>query len=59
MNAVKYGVTRHHIMGLEAVLPNGDIINSGGKFVKCSSAYDLTQLIIGSEGTLAAVTKMC
>jgi glycolate oxidase len=58
MNAVKYGVTRHHIMGLEAVLPNGNIINSGGKFVKCATAYDLTQLIIGSEGTLAVVTKI-
>jgi glycolate oxidase len=58
MNAVKYGVTRHHIMGLEAVLPNGNIINSGGKFVKCATAYDLTQLIIGLEGTLAVVTKI-
>ena len=58
MNAVKYGVTRHHIMGIEAVLPKGDIINSGGKFVKSSTAYDLTQLIIGSEGTLAIVTKI-
>ena len=58
MNAVKYGVTRHHIMGIEAVLPDGSIINSGGKYVKCATAYDLTQLIIGSEGTLAIVTKI-
>ncbi|MFC1992747.1 FAD-binding oxidoreductase [Chloroflexota bacterium] len=58
MNAVKYGVTRHHILGLEAVLPNGEIIKTGGKFVKCSTAYDLTQLIVGSEGTLAVVTKI-
>jgi len=57
MNAVKYGVTRHNILGLEAVLPNGGIIKTGGKFVKCSTGYDLTQLIIGSEGTLAVVTK--
>jgi len=58
MNAVKYGVTRHHVLGLEAVLPNGEIIKTGGEFVKCSTGYDLTQLIIGSEGTLAVVTKV-
>lgn len=58
MNAVKYGVTRHHIMGVEMVLPDGSIIRSGGKFVKNTSAYDLTQLIIGSEGTLAVVSKI-
>jgi len=57
MNAVKYGVTRHNILGLEAVLPGGDTINTGGEYVKCSTGYDLTQLIIGSEGTLAVVTK--
>jgi len=57
-NAVKYGVTRHHVLGLEAVLPNGDIIKTGGEFVKCSTGYDLTQLIIGSEGTLAIITKI-
>lgn len=58
MNAVKYGVTRHHVLGLEAVLPNGDIINTGGEFVKCSTGYDLTQLLVGSEGTLAVITKV-
>lgn len=58
MNTVKYGVTRHHILGLEAVLPNGEIIKTGGEFVKCSTGYDLTQLVIGSEGTLAVVTKV-
>ena len=57
-NAVKYGVTRHNVLGLEAVLPNGDIINTGGKFVKCSTGYDLTQLLVGSEGTLAVITKV-
>jgi glycolate oxidase len=57
MNAVKHGVTRHNVLGLEAVLPDGDIINTGGKYVKCSTGYDLTQLIAGSEGTLAVVTK--
>ncbi|MBI4296153.1 MAG: FAD-binding protein [Chloroflexi bacterium] len=58
MNAIKYGVTRHNVLGLEAVLPNGDVIRTGGKFVKCSTGYDLTQLIIGSEGTLAVVTRV-
>ncbi len=58
MNAVKYGVTRHNVLGLEAVLPNGEIIKTGGEFVKCTTGYDLTQLIIGSEGTLAVVTKV-
>ena len=57
MRAVKYGVTRHHVLGLEAVLPTGEIIRTGGKFVKASTGYDLTQLIVGSEGTLALVTE--
>jgi len=58
MRAVKYGVTRHFVLGLEAVLPTGEIMETGGKFVKCSTGYDLTQLIIGSEGTLVVVTKI-
>jgi len=57
MRAVKYGVTRHQVLGLEAVLANGDVIRTGGKFVKATTGYDLTQLIIGSEGTLAVVTE--
>jgi len=57
MRAVKYGVTRSFVLGLEAVLPIGEIIETGGKFVKFSSGYDLTQLLIGSEGTLAVITK--
>jgi glycolate oxidase len=56
MRAVKYGVTRHQILGLQAVLADGQVIQTGGKLVKTSSGYDLTQLIIGSEGTLAVVT---
>ena len=57
MRAVKYGVTRHQVLGLEAVLATGEVIRTGGKFVKGSTGYDLTQLIIGSEGTLAIVTE--
>ena len=58
MRAVKYGVTRHNVLGLQAVLPTGEIIRSGGKMSKISSGYDLTQLIIGSEGTLALATEV-
>ena len=58
MRAVKYGVTRHHVLGLQAVLPSGEVIRTGGKFVKASSGYDLTQLLVGSEGTLAVVTEI-
>ena len=57
MRAVKYGVTRHQVLGVEAVLPTGEVIRSGGKFVKATTGYDLTQLIVGSEGTLALVTE--
>ena len=57
MRAVKYGVTRHQVLGLEAVLPGGEVIRTGGKYVKATTGYDLTQLITGSEGTLALVTE--
>jgi glycolate oxidase len=58
MRAVKYGVTRHQVLGLEAVLGTGEIIRTGGRFVKATAGYDLTQLITGSEGTLALVTEV-
>jgi glycolate oxidase len=57
MRAVKYGVTRHQVLGLEAVLGTGEVIRTGGKYVKATTGYDLTQLIIGSEGTLALATE--
>ena len=57
MRAVKYGVTRDYVRGLEVVLPNGEILNLGGKVVKNSSGYSLKDLIVGSEGTLAIITK--
>ncbi len=56
--AVKYGVTRDYILGLEAVLPDGEVINVGGRTVKNVTGYDLVALIVGSEGTLAVVTKI-
>ncbi len=56
--AVKYGVTRDYVLGLEAVLPDGEIINIGGRTVKNVTGYDLVALLIGSEGTLAIVTKI-
>ncbi len=58
MRAVKYGVTRRHVLGLELVLASGETIRTGGKVVKSSSGYDLTQLVIGSEGTLGLVTEI-
>jgi len=57
MRAVKYGVTRDFVRGLEVVLPDGKIINIGGKIVKNSSGYAMKDLIVGSEGTLGIVTK--
>jgi glycolate oxidase len=56
--AVKYGVTKDYVCGLEAVLPSGETITCGGKLVKNVTGYNLVQLLIGSEGTLAVVTKV-
>lgn len=56
--AIKYGVTRDYIMAIEAVLPDGSIINAGGKTYKRVVGYDLKNLFIGSEGTLAIFTKI-
>jgi len=55
--AVKYGVIRNYVRGLEVVLPTGSIIHLGGKLMKSSTGYSLLNLIIGSEGTLGVVTK--
>ena len=57
MRAVKYGVTRNNVLGVEAVLASGEVIHCGGKLIKSSTGYDLTQLLVGSEGTLALITK--
>ena len=57
MRAVKYGVTRDYVRGLEVVLADGEIMEFGGKIVKNSSGYSLKDMIVGSEGTLGIVTK--
>jgi glycolate oxidase len=56
--AVKYGITKDYVCGLEAVFPSGEIVTMGGKLVKNVTGYNLIQLLIGSEGTLAVVTKI-
>lgn len=56
--AVKYGVTRDYVMGLRAVLPSGEVIETGVTTAKGVAGYDLTRLIVGSEGTLALVTRI-
>ena len=56
--AFKYGTTKHYVLGLEAVLPTGEVIETGGKVVKNVVGYDLTHLLVGSEGTLAIITKI-
>jgi glycolate oxidase len=56
--AVKYGVTKHYVCGLEVVLPSGDVITCGGKLVKDVTGYSLVQLFIGSEGTLGIITRI-
>ncbi len=58
MRAVKYGVTNNYVMGLEVVLADGRVINTGGKAIKNVTGYNLTQLFTGSEGTLGIITKM-
>ncbi|MEM2914388.1 MAG: FAD-binding oxidoreductase, partial [Candidatus Bathyarchaeia archaeon] len=57
VRAVRYGVMRNYVKGIEAVLPTGEILNLGGRLLKNNTGYDLMQLIIGSEGTLCVITK--
>ncbi|MGE5842248.1 MAG: FAD-binding oxidoreductase, partial [Deltaproteobacteria bacterium] len=58
LRAVKYGVTRDYVLGLTAVLPTGEIIRTGVETIKGVVGYDLTRLLIGSEGTLAVITEI-
>lgn len=57
MRAVKYGVTRDYVRGLQVVMPNGDVLQLGGKVVKNASGYSLKDLVVGSEGTLCIITQ--
>ena len=56
--AFKYGTTKRYVLALEAVLPTGEIVHTGSKAVKSVVGYDLTQLLVGSEGTLAIITRV-
>ncbi len=56
--AVKYGVTKDYVLGVEAVLPSGEVIRHGGKLLKNVTGYNLSQLLTGSEGTLAVITEI-
>ncbi|MBM3417819.1 MAG: FAD-binding protein [Bacteroidetes bacterium] len=56
--AVKYGVTKDYVLNLEIVLPSGEIVWTGANVLKNATGYNLTQLIVGSEGTLAIITKI-
>ncbi|WP_052158729.1 FAD-binding oxidoreductase [Halobacillus sp. BBL2006] len=54
---LKYGVTKDHVLGLEVITPEGEIIRTGGSTIKNVTGYDLTKLIVGSEGTLGVITE--
>jgi len=58
LRALKYGVTRDYVLGVEAVLGTGEVIRSGGRLVKDVAGYDLRRLLCGSEGTLAVMTEL-
>ncbi|MBA4493721.1 FAD-binding oxidoreductase [Paenactinomyces guangxiensis] len=57
LRGLKYGTTKDYVLGLEAVLASGEVIRTGGKLAKDVAGYDLTKLLVGSEGTLAIVTE--
>jgi len=57
LRGLKYGTTKDYVIGLEAVLANGEVIRTGGKLMKDVAGYDLTKLFVGSEGTLAIITE--
>ncbi|HKB87358.1 MAG TPA: FAD-linked oxidase C-terminal domain-containing protein [Ignavibacteriaceae bacterium] len=58
LRALKYGVTKNYVLGTEMILPNGDLLKTGGKNVKDVAGYNLRDFIVGSEGTLGVITKI-
>jgi glycolate oxidase len=58
VKGAKYGTTRDYVLGLEVVLPSGEIMRTGSSTIKCVSGYDLTRLLVGSEGTLGVITEI-
>jgi glycolate oxidase len=58
IKGAKYGTTRDYVMGLQVVLPNGEVMHTGSNTMKCVSGYDLSKLFVGSEGTLGIITEV-
>ena len=58
LRGLKYGVTKNYVMGMEVVLPDGDVLWTGGKSVKDVAGFDLKSMLVGSEGTLGIFTKI-
>jgi glycolate oxidase len=58
IKGAKYGTTRDYVIGLQVVLPTGEVMNTGSRTMKCVSGYDLSKLFVGSEGTLGVVTEV-
>ena len=58
LRGLKYGVTKHYILALDVITPTGEFLHTGAVTVKCATGYDLTRLMVGSEGTLGVITKI-